>query len=319
MYASFRFEVDAFQGSHTASEQRDIIESFSYTGFQGPIRMNKPDNQFMVFEEYDLNAQIPKKLYHGRLIATSGRRAVLKYNLKKRKYIATTSMDAELSLVTANMALAGPEKLIYDPFMGTGSFPLACAHFGACVFGSDLDGRSIRGKKDRSVKCNFEQYGTSAQYLGGFVADVTNTPLRSDRFLDAVVCDPPYGVREGLKVLGSLKPMLQEEVLLEDGTPAHLSDTYLPPKRPYSFLRMLDDTLDFSAATLVDGGRLCMWMPVAGVTAEDEELGRRIAGGEDTEYAVPSHPALEIVSECTQPFNKCKSLSPNQQTQWRFF
>ena len=263
--------------------------------------MTNPDNQFTIFEEYALNAPKPHKLYLGRLITESGRKAIAKYTLKKRNYIATTSMDAELSLVTANLALAGPGKLAYDPFVGTGSFPLACAHFGASVFGSDLDGRSIRGKKGKSVKGNFEQYGTSSLYLGGFIADLTNSPLRTERCLDAIICDPPYGVREGLKVLGSAKEALQEEVLLADGQPAHLSESYIPPKRAYSFGRMLDDILDFSAKMLVNEGRLCMWMPVAGATEADETDD---GGGEGEEYAIPEHPALELVSECTQHFNK---------------
>ena len=267
--------------------------------------MTDAENQFVVFEEYDLNGRIPKQLHLGRLIAESGRRAINKYTLKKRSYIATTSMDAELSLVSANLALAAPGKLAYDPFMGTGSFPLACAHFGAGVFGSDLDGRSIRGKEGRSVKGNFEQYGTAALYLGGFVADMTNSPLQrhgGGRWLDAILCDPPYGVREGLKVLGSTKVALQEVVLLADGTPAHLSAHYVPPKKPYSFIRMLDDILAFSAGVLVDRGRLCMWMPVAGEPEDRSGQGEIDARGE--EYAIPRHPALELVSECTQHFNK---------------
>ena len=303
-HSSFRFELDCFQGTRSLSEQRDIIETFAYTAFEGPIKMKNPDNQFTIFEEYDLNAPSPKKLYLGRLVAASGRKAIAKYTLKKRSYIATTSMDAELSLVTANMALASPGTLTYDPFMGTGSFPLACAHFGASVFGSDLDGRSIRGKKSKSVKGNFKQYGTSHLFLDGFVADLTNTPLRVDRerWLDAILCDPPYGVREGLKVLGSAKDALHDEVLLANGMPAHLSDSYLPPKRPYSFVRMLDDILDFSANRLVDHGRLCMWMPVAG--ASDAEEGPQENESDEQEYAIPQHPALELISECTQHFNK---------------
>lgn len=307
--SSFRFELDSYQGSRSKSQQRDIIESFSYTGFSGPIKMNNPENQFVVFEEYDLNASLPKRLYFGRLLASSGRRAIAKYSLKKRNYIATTSMDAELSLVTANLALAGPGKIAYDPFVGTGSFPLACAHFGACVLGSDLDGRSIRGKAKRNVKGNFEQYGTSASYLGGFVADLTHAPLRDDhRWLDAILCDPPYGVREGLKVLGSAKPALQDEVLLENGQPAHLSDHYLPPKQPYSFTRMLDDILDFSARKLVDEGRLCMWMPVADATSLADTAAAEQDGQEGAVYDIPQHPQLELVSECVQQFNKCKDL-----------
>lgn len=67
---------------------------------------------------------------------------------------------------------------------------------------------------------------------------------------------------------------------------------YLPPKKPYSFMAMLDDILQFSAQTLVDYGRLSFWMP----TSNDE----------DQEIAIPTHPYMELVAVCTQPFNKCK-------------
>lgn len=69
---------------------------------------------------------------------------------------------------------------------------------------------------------------------------------------------------------------------------------YVPPKKPYSFLAMLDDILHFASQTLVDDGRLSFWMP----TANDE----------NQEIATPSHPCLEVVSICSQVFNKCKAL-----------
>ncbi|KAK4560589.1 hypothetical protein LTR86_005786 [Recurvomyces mirabilis] len=299
---SFRFELDSFHGSRTTAEQRSIIETFAYMDFQGPIVMNKPDHQFRVFEDSQLIGTTPHALHLGRLVATSGRKAMNMYDLKKRRYIATTSMDAELSLITANLAQAGPGRIAYDPFVGTGSFPLACAHFGSMVFGSDLDGRCIRGKGDKTVQSNFEQYGTSTLYLGGLVADITNTPLREKRLLNCVVCDPPYGVREGLKVLGSNRAVLQDVVYLANGKEAHLQPNYIPPKKPYSFLRMLDDILEFSATRLVDGGRLCMWMPVAG--AVDLDGHSEAQAVKDAEYEIPRHPALKLVAVCTQDFNK---------------
>ena len=229
---SFSFDFDTYQGKRSNPERRALIETFKYLSFSGPIIMKKPSQTFFILEEYaQLRAAAPTRVALGRLIATSGRAAISTYDLKKRRYISTTSMDAELALVTANMALAAPGRLVYDPFMGTGSFPLACAHFGASVLGSDIDGRSIRGTRNRNVVANFVQYGTRSSYLDGFVSDLTNSPLRGclggmggrkGRWLDGIVCDPPYGVREGLKVLGSLKEDLQHEVILPDGTPAHL-------------------------------------------------------------------------------------------------
>lgn len=57
---------------------------------------------------------------------------------------------------------------------------------------------------------------------------------------------------------------------------------------------MLDDILNFAAVSLVDEGRLSLWMP----TANDEEV----------ELGIPMHPCLEVVSVCVQAFNKCKYI-----------
>lgn len=78
------------------------------------------------------------------------------------------------------------------------------------------------------------------------------------------------------------------------------SKTYIPPKRPYSFLRMLDDILAFGADMLVDNGRLCMWMPVAGNFDSEEPAAISV------EYGIPRHPALEVIGVCVQDFNKCE-------------
>ncbi|KAF2463138.1 tRNA guanosine-2'-O-methyltransferase [Lindgomyces ingoldianus] len=310
----FRFTVDSFRGTKTAMQQREIIESFSYMNFRGPIKMRDAAAEvFTVFEDYKEHAAELRYLYFGRLVGSSSRHLKTTYDLKKRHYISTTSMDAELALLTANMALAAPGKLFYDPFMGTGGFPIASAEFGAYAWGSDIDGRSIRGTGGsarkgqigkRDVQGNFKQYGLEGRYLGGFVSDLTNTPLRIQSlqedgsavqgrsigrgWLDGIICDPPYGVREGLKVLGSRAELSD----LERSThrDRYMESGYIPPKRPYSFTALLDDILAFAAETLVEGGRLSMWVP----TANDE----------DVELVIPVNPRLRIMSVCVQRFNK---------------
>lgn len=302
----FRFTIDCYQGTRDQTQQRAIIESFSYLGFNGPIRMRDADASFKVFEEFEHKAPEPKYAYLGRFVAASGRDAKTTYDLKKRHYISTTSMDAELALVTANMALAAPGKLFFDPFMGTGGFPIACAHFGAIVCGSDIDGRSIRGtggsaRKGQTgkfdVRGNFKQYGLESRYLGAIISDLTNTPFRLPRhneaagkggYLDGIVCDPPYGIREGLKVLGTRDQLTDQECTTH--ADRYKDAGYIPPKKPYSFTAIQDDILEFAVSTLVENGRLSMWMP----TANDEDI----------ELVIPTHPCLEIVSVCVQPFNK---------------
>lgn len=223
---SFKFSIDSFQGSRTPAEQLELMERFSFLEFEGPIKMRGADQEFCISEDWPLETSAlgikgPQKVYLGRYLGGSTRDVVAKYDLKKRKYISTTSMDAELALVTANITLAAPGKLFYDPFVGTGSFPVACAHFGALAFGSDIDGRSIRGKGKNTLLGNFVQYGLTQHFGDTFVADLTNTPLRTAKLFDGIICDPPYGVREGLKVLGSRDPTKGKEIIYIDGKPHH--------------------------------------------------------------------------------------------------
>ena len=232
----FAFSVESFAGKRSVTSKKEIIQSFTYMGFQGPIKLKDPDELFIVMEDFISDVEAcklnkkqspePRKIFLGRKIAASNREVIHKYDLKKRKYISTTSMDAELSLVTANMALAAPGKLFFDPFVGTGSFLVAAAHFGALTLGADIDPRSFRGKENErengesAIMKNFKQYETVSKYVDCFTSDLTNTPLCNRPFLDGIVCDPPYGVREGLRVLGTRGGKVIEPVFI-DGIAAH--------------------------------------------------------------------------------------------------
>ena len=224
---SFKFDVESYQGRHTKEEQRDIINSFSYLGLQGIVKMKNPELQLTILEDWGEGPSAPQRIYIGRLLAVGGRMTIDRYDVKKRHYIGNTTMDAELSLITANFAHAAPGKLVYDPFAGTGSFLITSSHFGAMTFGSDIDGRAIRGKSERSLLSNFHQYNLVSLFGDTFISDLTNAPLRvvpgvNKKIFDAIVCDPPYGVREGLKVLGSKKPERVKGPLMLNGAPRHM-------------------------------------------------------------------------------------------------
>ncbi|TLS25635.1 hypothetical protein PpBr36_07329 [Pyricularia pennisetigena] len=313
--ASWRFDVDSYRGARTQEAIVSIINSFAYLPLRGPIRMRGADTELTVMEHWadgavPLGLEHPERLYLARKVASSPRNdLVRKYDLKKRRYISTTSMDSELALVTANIALAAPGRLFYDPFVGTGSFPVAAAQWGALAWGSDIDGRAVRGDEGgvggKTLRGNFEQYGLLHGLADSFSADLTNSPVvrcplgsggGGRRWLDGIICDPPYGVREGLRVLGVRDAEKQAHVVKAGMDMYSLANAqprdpdFIPPKRPYSFLAMLDDLLTFAAETLVDGGRLAFWMP----TANDESL----------ELAVPTHPCMRTVAVCVQVFNK---------------
>ena len=238
--SSFKFTVDVFHGSLSEADQKDIVDDFAYLPFNGRVSMKNPDEEFVVCQDHEhgagITTQTLKMIYFGRLVGRGGRKAVDTYSLKKRAYISTTSMDAELALLTANLTLAQPGKLFYDPCVGTGSIVIACAHYGAIIMGSDLDGRAIRGKGGQGVEWSLGEYGLGGRWLDALIGDITFSPLRGadgagdynnswrrGNVLDGIVCDPPYGVREGLKVLGS-RDGSGKEIVWINGKMAHLYD-----------------------------------------------------------------------------------------------
>lgn len=296
---TFKFDFVSFMGNKTTKEKIATIETFKYTGFEGKINLKMPEVVYAVLERYHVSgmekADAPNYLWFGRQIQLSARSdgVVEQYDLKKRKYIGTTSFEAELSLVSCNIGQVMPGKFIYDPFTGTGSFLVAGAFFGAYPIGTDIDPRSIRGKGPTcNLKSNFMQYKTTSQFIDTFVMDFTNNALRKNLSIDSIICDPPYGVREGLKVCGAKNPekAAGRETNVVEGELGHLRRDFIAPKKPYELANLLEDLLNFAAEKLPTGGRLAFWMP----TANDEFV----------EHHIPQHERLEHLYALEQEFNK---------------
>lgn len=72
-----------------------------------------------------------KRIFFGREIGTADRKLLPTYQLKSRTYLGPTAMDAEMAFLMANQAQVKSGKLVYDPFVGTGSILVAAAHYGA--------------------------------------------------------------------------------------------------------------------------------------------------------------------------------------------
>lgn len=249
---------------------------------------------------------------------------VEKLNLKKRVYIGNTSMEAEMSLLMASMALAGPGKLIYDPFAGTGSMLYASAVYGAMAFGSDIDGRPMRGKENISdsnsktgIVKSATQYGLRDHILDTVVFDMTQNPWRKDLLfpldddeskqgakpsvgvVDGIVADPPYGVRAGAKRLGKRDPDKQrkEAFWMPDGLGpgqgcwSHERSDYVPPTRPYHLEDLVNDLLDYAYSLLCDGGRLVFWLP--SMIDEDDDQANDGDGDEGKPSYTKSSAAIE--------------------------
>lgn len=160
----------------------------------------------------------PPIIYFGLHIAHGNTTDTAMYDLKKRPYIGTTSMDAQLSLIMANIAKVDENSIVYDPFLGTGKAAsytismstsddyaggilLMAAHRGSCCIGTDIDGRQMRGRNNVSIQTNLEHYNLQQSWIASMVMDIKHHAWRSGvPIFDVIICDPPYGVRAGAKV-----------------------------------------------------------------------------------------------------------------------
>jgi len=204
------------------------------------------------------------------------------YALTKRKYIGPTSMDPELSFVMCALGGVRHSSLVLDPFAGTGSILVSAAACGAHTMGTDIDIRVIRlGKKDSSgnrvnIWTNFEDYGLPSP-VGVLRCDLHRSPFRAglEEFLDAILADPPYGVRAGGR-----KSRSAPDIDIQDRA------THIASTAPYSLAECLRDLIDSAARWLVVGGKIAYWIPAAPGFYFESEL--------------PTHPSMEMVANCEQ-------------------
>lgn len=114
-----------------------LLVQFLILTFQGRVDLRNPDHKFYLMEtdNYGSNNGLPpivqRAIFFGREVGAADRKLLPTYHLKSRKYLGPTAMDAEVAFLMANQGLAQPGKLVYDPFVGTGSILVAAAHFGA--------------------------------------------------------------------------------------------------------------------------------------------------------------------------------------------
>ncbi|KAJ7547194.1 hypothetical protein O6H91_08G073900 [Diphasiastrum complanatum] len=191
--STFKIVVDTFGKVLNSQEQSERIESFKFIPFKGRVQLKNPQHKFWAIETdgVALNNGLPplasKIIFFGRELGGANRSLVTKYELSRRKYLGPTAMDAEVAHLMVNQALVQPGKLVYDPFVGTGSILVAAAHHGALTMGADIDIRVVRDGRgpDCNVWSNFKQYNLCAP-VGLIRADNNSPPWRSGLNEEAV-------------------------------------------------------------------------------------------------------------------------------------
>lgn len=291
--SAFRIVVDTFGKVLSFDEQKERIESLSYIPFKGRVDLRNADYKFWIIETDDqvsnngLPPVVQRTFFFGREIGGADRKLLPTYQLSKRKYLGPTAMDAEIAFLMANQALVQPGNLVYDPFVGTGSILVAAAHFGAMTMGADIDIRVVRDGRGPhcNVWSNFKQYELPMP-ISLIRADNNLPPWREDlqEVFDAIICDPPYGVRAGGRKSGGrklLKGIIDPYVIPDEKRRDHI-----PSTARYSLLECVHDLLDVAARLLVMGGRLVFFYP--------------LAVDEDARDIFPEHKCFTLVTHSEQ-------------------
>uniref|UniRef100_A0A3B5MKW3 tRNA (guanine(10)-N(2))-methyltransferase TRMT11 n=1 Tax=Xiphophorus couchianus TaxID=32473 RepID=A0A3B5MKW3_9TELE len=292
--SSYRINVYTFNKTLLFEDRIKKIDAMDYLPFEGNVSLKNPQHIFCLLEDYGTDPnnipEHPNYIYFGRWIADGQRELIRSYSVKNRHFIGNTSMDAGLSFIMANHAMAKDSDLVFDPFVGTGSLLVACSHFGAYVCGTDIDYNTIHGKgrssrknqkwrgPDENIRANLRQYGKEDMYVDVMVSDASKPVWRNTALFDAIITDPPYGIRESTRRTGSHKDTIK--------SPDGYAESHVPVSQAYHLSDIFTDLLSFSAHHLVLGGRLVYWLPVH--------------KPEYCEEMVPLHPCLRLISNCEQ-------------------
>lgn len=306
---SWKVTVHTLGSKFSREEQNIMRNQFAFLDLKGAVRMKDPTNEFILVREIELNAtgspqyprhglgkvlipendaRPPLAVYFGRVLgdgrSTKGRGGIEEFSLSKRSYLGPTSMDTELSFIMTNLGQVQKSSFVFDPFVGTGSILVSCALRGAYCMGTDIDLRVLRGRsQEENVKSNFRQYGLPPPELIRSDNAIYHRHYRQHQPLyDAIICDPPYGIRAGARKSGSRRE--ETRPVQEEHRHDHIAQT-----KPYSVSDVMADLLDMAARTLLMNGRLVYIIP----SFKDF----------DVETDLPRHECLEVVHVCYQPLS----------------
>lgn len=204
----------------------------------------------------------------GRGVGLCGRRGLFatlqRYHVSARPHQGLTAIKPELAFLMSNLAgLTEASPLILDPFAGTGSLLLAASHLGLLPCGADIElgateviiGKKQGGRGDGApgsgVVANFKHLGlTPPELIQGDIFSPAWASRRAGVF-DAIVADPPYGLRTSGGTF--------QQVDLADGL------RYLGDFTGQQMLKMVEKIvtplLQLAAKVLKPGGRLVYLFP----------------------------------------------------------
>uniref|UniRef100_A0A7S3YLU9 tRNA (guanine(10)-N(2))-methyltransferase n=1 Tax=Lotharella globosa TaxID=91324 RepID=A0A7S3YLU9_9EUKA len=306
---TFAFKLYGFGKTYQLKDQMKVLKPFFELGFKNKVKLKDPDHQFWVFLDHGHHDGVdnspPKKVsrfalrpihpslicsfgqvYFGRFIADGMRHVLKPFSLKTRPFIGPTSTVAELAFVMANQAQVKVGSWVLDPFVGTASLLIASSYFGGMCVGMDRDYCLLHSKihkkhaEKKDLFTNFGHYGLAKPEI--VCGDNAYPPWHAREVYDAIVCDPPYGVRAGARKSGSRRGLQGKKV---NPVQTHHDKVHIPSSVPYPVEDVMADLHDVAAKYLVVEGRLVYLLPTI---------------GDFDPKSLPQHPCLELVAHSKQ-------------------
>lgn len=204
-----------------------------------------------------------------------------------------------------NFCKIRPGSLVYDPFVGTGSLLLTASKYNTLCFGQDLDIGILQGgytvnkpqkqsndtkKEKHNVRSNFSYFYLPIPDL--LCSDNSRLIFRKipNGIFDAIVCDPPFGIRAGAKCLGPKLSRIHKynkllQYMKDNQDDKDLRKRCYPMTKPYPIQDVIYDLFHISAIYLQLYGRLCFLLPILPETSYD---------------SLPIHPCFILKYTCDQ-------------------
>eukprot|EP00924_Labyrinthula_sp_SR-Ha-C_P012562 snap_masked-scaffold_10-processed-gene-10.26-mRNA-1 protein AED:0.22 eAED:0.22 QI:0/0/0/0.33/1/1/3/0/519 len=288
---SWRLDVESLNNSISFEEQNEfrekVLNCINKNLFSGKINLarnlsycSENYNQFSLILQYEKKAKSKEvkpnieQAIFGKIVGQGMKKTLAEFSLKSRVFLGPTSTEAELAFLMANQGRISIGKKVFDPFVGTGSILLSASKLGAICFGSDIDTRILRGKQ-KNIFDNFKQYNLQKPEIFRMDFSPRGICLKYDSFFDAIICDPPYGIRAGARKSTSKDETYTKK--LQEHPNKHIVQT-----APYAPEDLLPELVDSAARLLTIGGYLVYLLPVNVQNYSDNIL--------------PKHKCLKLIS-----------------------
>ncbi|XP_037699643.1 tRNA (guanine(10)-N2)-methyltransferase homolog isoform X3 [Choloepus didactylus] len=169
--STYKIKIHTFNKTLTQEEKVKRIDALEFLPFEGKVNLKKPQHIFSILEDYGLDPNCipehPNNIYFGRWIADGQRELIESYSVKRRHFIGNTSMDAGLSFIMSNQGKVKENDIVFDPFVGTGGLLIASAHFGAYVYGTDIDYNTVHGLAPYGIRESTRRTGSQKELPRG--------------------------------------------------------------------------------------------------------------------------------------------------------